>query len=453
MLVPALIVSCSLQAHAGNDDPFFFSNEAALTGGAVTAITHGAGALWYNPAGLGAVTRHSLQVQAIFLSYQRRTIEDGIVVQTPDGETSQDVDASRFFFMAPSVVYTREIRPGLTAGIGLFTTRDESFSAAGGAIDVSPPEPNSAFRIRFDLDQDRYHLGGGVGWQPRKNLRFGGSLFGVYEKVSTFSGLAVAFSDATTTPVSEFQFTNDSTEKSTRLGLQANIGLQWQPAERLSVGVSLWTPLLQLSESVDSTSLTSIAVVGPGVPPDSDLIFDPQVRDETGVGAIEPWRMTVGLAWDFERGYISGEASYSPALQAFDLGTDLAGQTIYLRERDELWNLRIGGIYRLKQNLHFGAGVFTDRSAAAGDVQFPESDVDFYGFSTGVRILSPVRLAKEEPAKTIVFDTTISLRYSYGTGEAGGSFIDLPGDDLPSTVPVNVVFHEVYLYLGTGVRF
>ena len=278
-------------------------------------------------------------------------------------------------------------------------------------------------------------------------------MFGVYEGVDTLTGLAVAISDATTTPESAFQLTNESTERSTRIGLQANIGLQWQPAERLSVGVSLWTPLLQLKETLESTSLTSIAVVGPGVPPDFDMIFDPQVRDATGTGAIEPWRITVGLAWEFERGHISGEASYSPALQAFDLGADLVGQPIYLTDRDQLWNLRIGGLYRLKQKLQIGAGVFTDRSAATGDVRFPEFDVDFYGFTTGVRMLTPVRLAKEESAKSIVFDTTISLRYSYGTGKAGGSISDLIDGDLVSTVPVNVEFHEIYFYLGTGIRF
>jgi hypothetical protein len=52
---------------AGDDDGFLLDNEAAMTGGAVVAVTDDSGAVWYNPAALGG-NRHSISLGAVVRS-------------------------------------------------------------------------------------------------------------------------------------------------------------------------------------------------------------------------------------------------------------------------------------------------------------------------------------------------------------------------------------------------
>jgi hypothetical protein len=47
---------------ADNTEPFFYSDDAAMTGGTVVASTRDAGAIWYNPAGLGGIRRGQIDL-------------------------------------------------------------------------------------------------------------------------------------------------------------------------------------------------------------------------------------------------------------------------------------------------------------------------------------------------------------------------------------------------------
>jgi hypothetical protein len=153
------------------------------------------------------------------------------------------------------------------------------------------------------------------------------------------------------------------------------------------------------------------------------------------------------------KGRIALEATYTPSLQAFPIGTTIDGGTEYVTDRAAVWNVRMGGSIEVRENLEIGAGLFTDRSPVDEIVTFPEFDVDYYGISAGVRSVQPVRLAEGESSDTLVFEWTLAVRYSYGTGDAGEARFDLVGNEFVSADTVDVDFHQLYLHVGTGLRF
>jgi hypothetical protein len=57
LAIASTLVAAS--ARAGNDDELFVGNRAAMSAGAVSATVGDSSAIWYNPAGLGAVERVS----------------------------------------------------------------------------------------------------------------------------------------------------------------------------------------------------------------------------------------------------------------------------------------------------------------------------------------------------------------------------------------------------------
>jgi len=106
----------------------------------------------------------------------------------------------------------------------------------------------------------------------------------------------------------------------------------------------------------------------------------------------------------------------------------------------------------------FGLGAFSDRSGAAAPVAFPDFRVDYYGVSGGWKHHSSVRLSGESVA-TLQFSTTIAVRYAVGLGESTRIRFDFA--DTPSTGQVgriatervDVTYHEVSLYIGSGFEF
>ena len=90
---------------------------------------------------------------------------------------------------------------------------------------------------------------------------------------------------------------------------------------------------------------------------------------------------------------------------------------------------------------------------------FPDARVDYYGFALGWKHLNSVRLQSGEDASTLNFSTTIALRYAFGLGESTRIRFDFRhaaadgGVERIADERVNVVYHELSLYLGTGLEF
>ena len=455
-----IVVLGASTAHAGNDDTYFMSGEAALMSGAVVAVGQGAGMLWYNPAGLGHIDRSRFGVSVSGVAIQRRLVPDGLVLRLPDGETNRlTFDGSRATTIAPAAVYAKHAGP-LTLGVGFFTSRDDVIRLAA-ADQVTGTAGDSALaQIDVDIAEFRYHIGGGAGVELLGGrLRLGAALFAVYDQTGDTASLATSQSlgDGSRTDVSA-----TALDHSTRWGLAGHLGMQVQPNERLHFGLAFRFPILLLTDAPDNSTTLQAGTVrvdpvtgerGGG----STLIFEGS-RPSASVGQLEPLRLMLGagLTWGETRLGIGFD--FSPSLQALDVRAEDVLEPEYLVARTSVWNVRAGALVPLKRNLLLGFGLFTDRSSEPTPRGPTDFRVDYYGGTAGIRFETPVRVAVDgEARKPLVFRTTLSARYAYGVGDTRGFRIDFAAEDVATLFAagdlLDVRFHEVYGFLASSLLF
>src|SRR5258708_38174460 len=83
-----------------------------------------------------------------------------------------------------------------------------------------------------------------------------------------------------------------------------------------------------------------------------------------------------------------------------------------------VWNVRAGGLWHAGPKTSFGLGLFTDRTGAAPPASFPDYRVDYYGVSAGWKHHHTVQLQSGESASSLLFSTTIAVRYAFGAGQS-----------------------------------
>ncbi|MBO6938438.1 MAG: hypothetical protein JJ863_25950 [Deltaproteobacteria bacterium] len=462
MVALATLTALPTVAHAGNDDTYFMSGEAALMGGAVVALGQGAGMVWYNPAGLGSIHRSQYDLTLSGVAYQRRLVPDGVVVVVPGDmgnvELPAELDGSRATTIAPAAVYARRFGK-VTLGAGFFTSRDEVIRL--NVSDASPAVGGSTTTTLIDIDiaETRYHLGGGLGFELLGGaLKLGASVFVVYDGANDSASIGASIAS----PDDErIDLTAAALNDSDRWALAAHIGAQVHPTEWLQLGLNVRLPMLLLKDNPDDSTLiqAGVQVLDPmtnELTGATTSIYQPS-RPAAGVGQLEPMRLMLGAGLLLGGVKIGLGFDYSPPLRTLDVRRPGDPDPDYLVDRTSVWNLRAGTLIPINDTLALGAGVFTDRSAAPTPTSgLTDYRVDYYGGTLGIRTDTPVGLREGEHAETLVFRTTVAVRYAYGTGESRQSRIDFSTGELPIPSPgelVDVQFHELYIFIGSSLMF
>ena len=409
----------------------------------MTATTRDAGSSWYNPAGLGANRRNRLDLSTSAFILRRRKIEDGLITRLPGGvDIQSELSETELTIAAPALSYLREIMPGLTVGLGFFVSEQlgiklrsetEEQVIAGTVTD----------QVGVDIEIERYHIGPSIGYEITPSFRIGMSIFGVYERQTfdVFFGLDVQFPNIGIQSSASVLATGDST----RLALETILGAQWQPTPKLHIGLSLRSPLLLLKEYYQGDSLTLTGTIAPE--DDPSLNFESiATRDSASPGLISPTIVTLGVAYELPRGWVSIEGDFNHPIENEEAEVDI----------DWAYNFRAG--FRLPLNTQWtvGLGAYTNLSSAPPAQESFSSHIDYVGTSGGVTYASPVKLANTEEASDLVFATTLALNYAIGFGEFTQLISDFrfEQEEDPS-VPenVDVLFHEFSVMIGSGLRF
>ncbi len=440
----AVVLGWSPQAAAENQDPFFLSNEAALTAGAVTAVSGDSGAPWYNPAGLVTIERSSINISSSAFVLRWRDAQDVLRLELPGGTTDEASLRSFELLSVPSsIVVTRRLTSDLKMGLGIFVPQQDHYTVSA-ELNNEDGQGQGSFRQRLKLTEEltRYHAGPSLGWQAAEGLRVGASLFVVYEQSALEEEFLAGFTASEAN--SGFVFNRRRITLS-GIGAQGVAGVQWSPVSSLTLGLTLRSPVFIFQSFGQRERLTNRTRVNNNQRPDLDVDFQEDDFDELDVRQAYPLRAHLGVAWRFEGGHVAVEGDFRPAFKDQEREID-SGPIV---------NLRAGTHFEWTQGLSVGLGAFTDLSGEDEPDELWETQVDFYGGTAGMTFSTAHLLADGSESDDLVFSTTLALRYAVGVGRVGGQLFRPLASGGETSVPnvVDVVFHELGVHLGSAVYF
>ena len=416
-----------------------------MMGGAVSALSHEAGAVWYNPAGLGANSRGRLQLSNFAGVVRIRSIDAGLVTLGSDQRQEEDLNATEATFVAPAFTSAIRLRPGLSAGFGFFVTAFDSMLLRSGSNQTGTDNDRLLTRLEADFSVTRYHTGPAIGWQVHPRLRIGLSLLGIYE-TETNRGLVGLDVESEARALRANLFLQ-AIDNPTRVGLESVLGLQWEALDRLHLALVFRSPRLLVHESIDQTNFLSINGSVPGQVEATNIFqFDLSPRRPMSFGFYSPLRLTGGMALALGKTWWTFEGDFSP-------GFDKSSGNI---DYQPTWNLRSGIKFPVDERLSLGVGLFTDRNPLGVQRDFPRIRTDYYGLSLGGRYDTVVRLAEGQGPSNLVFSFTAGLRYALGVGKFTQFTFDLRPDApnlFRTDTSSDVYFHDISAYLGSELLF
>ena len=430
-----LLICGARPARAGNLDSVFVSDQAAMMGGAVTALAADTTAIFYNPAGLAADTSHaSVSVSTSSYGVSTRS-SPTLLVRSPSTRTT-DLTTKQLLSVPAAIAFFVPVTPRLGAGFGIFVpVALNEWQRDAVTIENGSTVTRASFENR--LVGTDFRIGGGIGYALTDTLRIGGALFATY----TVGTLQLDFAGT--------QHTDDAAVASTqisindevlRIGAVATLGVQWQPAPDIIVAATWFLPELEL------TSQDRLSQQASAFGPDGAVAENTFQRITSGPRGAGNSRVFLGAAYKGERFRLGLEGNF----------TKPSGDFV----KDEVWNARAGLQGRVVEGVWVGAGLFTDRSPDVFDsTSLLGRSVDFYGGTLGVRLESAylARLVhdwkgkSEEKESSLLFFTALTARYAYGTGQTSVIAIDDAG--ALNGRGVDVTVHEISGQLSTGIAF
>jgi hypothetical protein len=449
------VLSRAAPAFAQNTDSFFFSDEAAMTAGAVTATTNDSGAVWYNPAGLGGVKRGQVDLSASAFGLRLRQVPDALTLSYPSGPRSLDVSTTAFVSAPVAVGLVRQLSADVTLGVGLYVTLRDLFSAEAWwrgqeAVALGGATTPVRFHQRLDQSQDvsRYHAGPALGWQVTPRLRVGLSALGTYGTLAAFQQFLIdgqALAPDGTAATAYFVQSHVRAQLS-YVGAQPVAGVQYEPAERWRLALALRSPEVLLHGTLRTSSVAAAALPDAQGQPGPLAAATGPTRRAFSFEIIAPPRAVAAASWgDAALGFVAAEVDYQPPLRNATIGID----------QRPVWNARLGGLRHLGPRLSLGGGLFTERATdrRLDRTSFLAERVDYYGVALGAQLRTPLALVKNPQADALVLSTTVALRYALGLGRVVGASV-FPLEDRPSEFrAIDVVYHEFIPYLGSSTTF
>lgn len=347
----------------------------ALRGGATYALGSEAAATWYNPAMAAGLDPEQLSAGATAYGFNSITVSAG---RDSDALLSGAVLKVYGGFSGRS--------PGGDFGWTAMLCNPMHWSGAvdSGRAEPTPTQRSYATQVR--VSQDTWSGQVALGWTPVEGVQLGGALVGNYDAVDLIQSLWIRDHEG--------RYESESfTTSAWSTSLQLKFGASLRPAERLSLGISLVTPGLELL----SGGLTNLA--GSEVDPVAGVSSNINARvDEDAFRFVHAWQIGLGAGWEepgwdaeLDLVWTMPDAAHEtiPALTGFTSSTSGATTTLTpllipprVTAYRHVVNARLGGSVVLSERMTLHLGAFTDYSPIASSDIY--NKIDFYGLSGGV---------------------------------------------------------------------
>ena len=433
----ALGVGLPTRALAGNDEGFLLGNQALLSGGAVTATIDEGSAIWYNPAGLAAVTSPSLDLSAN--AYGLRFYHAPGFLTAANGSAAT-LDVVELIVVPTALSIVRPLNGRVRLGLGVFVPRANDLVLRG---DLDAGSDGRWLVSLAEYDRLTY-AGGSLGWAVTPTLRLGFALLGVYEYEQSSLQVAGgrpsdADADADADAVSFVSTGAVSTRAS--FGAMLSFGGQWELWKQWRLGLSVRSPSYNVYSNSANSGFTTSAVSIGGF---TSTSFFPQAErsSRSTFSQTTPVQLRAGFAWVGARSSVALDGDVQPGLRSRD------GD-----RKEARFNVRVGAQYQLAPRLSFGGGLFTDRDTEPDDSS-GSGPLHFYGGSAGVRWGRLYQVDGEE-RRSFDFTTTLGLRYAFARGKHAALGVRAVDQPLPpvTTRPGDAIVHEIMVHIGSGFYF
>lgn len=441
LVLPMGLLLWSGRAVAGNDDQLPVGGEASVYGGAVIATVSDGAAGYHNPAGLSQSRRSQLDASITAVGFRFYTASQ--LLRSPSGE-SAGVTMMEFVLVPTSGSFTRRLSDRVVASFGIFSPRTQ-FLILQKALKLAEPSPQGTdWSVAINSIVFTYLIGPSVAYQLSRNFSVGASLHVIYnfeDAAAQATGSDGASGNAQT---QQAFVSNSQLFVRATYGLQLGWGFQWQPSDRYRIGFSMQTPGLQMLTWRQTTDSAGVSLPMTAAGAISAHTLDTGEGFESKLQLVLPLRAGLGVARFFDWGRVELDLAYQSALPESDLGP----------ARRAVLNGRVGAQYRVSPALSLGAGLFTDRAATDAS-SFGRVHVNMYGGTLGIATGTEHRLSAGERAKSLVFASTLGLRYAYGQGEMGSLEVSpiAPGSPIARTVQSPMTIHEITLNFGSALNF
>lgn len=352
-----MLLAFSRIANADTEEGAYYSDDAALMAGAVSAWTRDTGAIWYNPAGLGESTRAQVSLNGSLYALKIRKIPNVLSTHFPGSTRAIDLSSTDIMSAPHATALAFRLSERITLGLGIYIS-ERDVRTSQSTLEFYQPKGNGlAFdanlRQHIDVASEvtKYNAGPALGFELSEKLRFGVNTFLTYSKVSRLALFEVDLAGTTGAPPPVIFALNNQHVTSNEFGLVAMFGAQWDPSRTWHVGATLRTPELRLNQSLDGSVISTSSSIVPGVTPQNQLRFF-HAGKGGGFGMRVPPRAAVSIAHEFsEKLLASAEVDFLPQLRDSETGLDTRSVV----------NVRLGMRGALTERMIAGLGLFSDR--------------------------------------------------------------------------------------------
>ncbi len=437
LLLGLAALASASPALAQNAEPFFYSDDAALTSGAVAAYPAEPGAVFYNPAGLGALHRSRVSLSGSVVGIRVRSVEGALVTRIGEAESALELSSVDFLSSPTAISAAFALHPAVTLGLGLYTTARDLRSTVDDDLEVDAGGGSSLTqRIDLQYDATKYQAGLAVGFALSDTVRLGVGVFAIYASSDTLAQYSIELALA-----DQAAFESAIVRTSaTAWGLLPTVGFQWDPSPAVHLALFARAPEIMLAASTES-AITATAASTFGTEPIALLEVVHSETESDSVELLAPPRFGVAAAFD-------PAPSVRLSLEA-DVATPMNNEELSI-EREVVVNGRIGLRAQVTKELVLGGGFFTDLASSPLSETFGATRVHHLGTTFGGSLLTPLSVGDNKDPDALVLATTLAARYALGFGQARTLSYD--GQNV-GYGEEDVIFHDLMPYTSSAILF